>query len=110
MADPISILAIAGLVYAGRKLSKSDEEKYSIDGKSIEDESRIVSESDRDITIDSAYLGPLSPLVEPTYQNKQEVSSFGDVSQQTRSSGGEVLDMRGRMMYDGGVMNNLSPV
>ena len=110
MADPISILAIAGLVYAGRKLSKSDEEKYSIDGKSIEDESRIVSESDRDITIDSAYLGPISPLVEPTYQNKQEVSSFGDVSQQTRSSGGEVLDMRGRMMYDGGVMNNLSPV
>ncbi len=25
MADPISILAIARLVYAGRKLSKSDE-------------------------------------------------------------------------------------
>lgn len=110
MADPISILAIAALVYTGRKLSKSDEEKYSIDGKSIEDESRIISESDRDITIDSSYLGPLSPLVEPTYQNKQEVSSFADISQQTRSSGGEVLDMRGRMMYDGGLMNNLSPV
>jgi hypothetical protein len=101
MADPISILAIAALVYTGRKLSKSDEEKYSIDGKSIEDESRIISESDRDITIDSSYLGPLSPLVEPTYQNKQEVSSFADISQQNRSSGGEVLDMRGRMMYDG---------
>jgi len=39
MADPISIMAIAGLVYAGRKLSQPDE-KYTIEGNEIE-ESRI---------------------------------------------------------------------
>ena len=29
MADPISVLAVAGLVYAGRTLSKSKTENYS---------------------------------------------------------------------------------
>ena len=34
MADPISIMAIAGLVYAGRKLSQPDE-KYTVEGNPI---------------------------------------------------------------------------
>ena len=108
MADPISIMAIAGLVYAGRKLSKS-EEKYSVEGNPIE-EQEIVSEfSDIDVTAPPGYLGPLSPLEEPTFQTKEEIGSFADISRQQRSSGGEVLTMRNRM-YDAGRMNNLSPV
>src|SRR6056300_62652 len=108
MADPISIMAIAGLVYAGRKLSQPDE-KYTVEGNEIE-EPEIVSEfSDRDVSIQSEYLGPLSPLVEPSYNSKQEMGSFAQIAPQQRSSGGEVLSMRNRM-YDAGRMNNLSPV
>lgn len=108
MADPISIMAIAGLVYAGRKLSQPDE-KYTIEGNEIE-QPEIVSEfSDRDVSIESDYLGPLSPLVEPSYNSKQEMGSFGEIAPQKRSSGGEVLSMRNRM-YDAGRMNNISPI
>ena len=108
MADPISIMAIAGLVYAGRKLSQPDE-KYTVEGNEIE-EPEIVSEfSDRDVSIQSEYLGPLSPLVEPIYNSKQEMGSFAQIAPQQRSSGGEVLSMRNRM-YDAGRMNNLSPI
>ena len=109
MADPVSILAIAGLVYAGRRLSKTDE-NYNIEGKSVEEDIPLRSESDRTISIDSSYLGPLSPLVEPDYTSKEEVPAFGDIAPQSRSSGQEVLSMRDRMMYDGGRMNNLSPI
>ena len=42
MADPISIMAIAGLVYAGRKLSQPDE-KYTVEGNEIE-EVEVVSD------------------------------------------------------------------
>ena len=109
MADPISILAIAGLVYAGRKLSRPDE-MYTVEGKSIEEEQEVVSDfSNRDVTIQSEYLGPLSPLVEPSYTSKEEVGSFAEIAPQKRSAGGEVLNMRNRM-YDAGRMNNLSPV
>lgn len=115
MADPISILAIAGLVYAGRKLSKTDDEQYSIEGNSIQGQEEVRPPPiddlySRDMTIEDSYLGAPSPLVEPEYTSKQEMSSFGDISPQQRSSGGEVLDMRNRMMYDGGRMNNLSPI
>jgi len=109
MADPISILAIAGLVYAGRKLSRPDE-MYTVEGKSIEREQEVISDfSDRDVVIQSEYLGPLSPLVEPSYTSKEEVGSFAEIAPQKRSAGGEVLNMRNRM-YDAGRMNNLSPV
>src|SRR6056300_249592 len=109
MADPISILAIAGLVYAGRKLSKPEEQKpenYRLEGKPLEDESPMA----RDVVIKDEYLGQTSPLVEPTYSSKQETSSFGEVAPQQRSSGNVILLMRDRFMYDGGIMNNLSPI
>ena len=109
MADPLSIFAIAGLVYAGRKLSKNSEEQYTLQGAQIADQVDVRPESDRNLMIEDEFLGQTSPLVESEYSSKTEVSSFGDVSQQGRSSGGEVLEMRNRM-YDGGIMNNLSPV
>ena len=111
MADPISIMAIAGLVYAGRKLSKPTE-TYTSEGAPIEQENvqENIEFNDRNININDTYLGEASPLVEQTNFHKQEVSSFGDVAAAQRSSGGEVLEMRDRFMYDGGRMNNLSPI
>ena len=108
MADPISIMAIAGLVYAGRKLSQPDE-KYTVEGNIIE-EAEVVSDfSNMEVASQTEYSGPISPLIEPNYISKQEMSSFAEIAPQQRSSGGEVLSMRNRM-YDAGRMNNLSPV
>tara|TARA_B110000503_G_scaffold116469_1_gene175620 strand:- start:2071 stop:3210 length:1140 start_codon:yes stop_codon:yes gene_type:complete len=101
MADPISLLAVAGLVYAGRALStqKPKTEMYSPEGKG-----RMLNDG----------MGAVSP---PPYNtdkrfevpSKIEMESFADLGRQQRSSGQELLDMRGRM-FDSGRMNNLSPV
>jgi hypothetical protein len=108
MADPVSILAIAGLVYAGRKLSHT-QEKYSVEGNPIEEPEVTSDFSEKELTIQSEYSGPLSPLVETPIKYKEEIPSFGEVAPQKRSSGGEILNMRNRM-YDAGRMNNLSPI
>ena len=64
MADPISIMAIAGLVYAGRKLSKPTE-TYTSEGAPIEQENEQenIEFNDRNININDTYLGEASPLV-----------------------------------------------
>jgi hypothetical protein len=98
MADPISLMAIAGLVYAGRKMS------------------------DPPATVEEPpFTAPEPPLMreepdtrpsfvdEPKWVSKQEHPSFGEIAPQQRSSGTEILNMRNRM-YDNGRMNNLSPV
>ena len=110
MADPISLMAIAGLVYAGRKLSKPVE--TYVESSEIESQPAIETNefSDRDITIRDTYLGEASPLVEQEYTLKHELPSFGDVVPNRGTSGAEVVEMRDRIMYDGGIMNNLSPV
>jgi hypothetical protein len=108
MADPISLAAIAGLVFAGRSLS---------------------SRSKPD-PVESTPTSTPTPTQEPqfTYNNddvpdfidrdfearveipmKKEMGTFGDTTPQQRSGGQEILNMRNRM-YDTGRMNNLSPV
>tara|TARA_B100000073_G_scaffold216243_1_gene179762 strand:- start:203 stop:1366 length:1164 start_codon:yes stop_codon:yes gene_type:complete len=101
-------MAIAGLVYAGRKLSQPDE-KYTVEGNPIEEPEVPSDFSTMEVTSQTEYSGPVSPLVEPSYTSKQEISSFAEVAPQQRSSGGEILSMRNRV-YDAGRMNNLSPV
>ena len=103
MADPISMLAIAGLVYAGRTLStNSKTEKYSPEAKVV-------------LANDGAGPAIPPPFKENNFVSrvevpaKKEMENFADISRQQRSSGQEVLDMRGRM-FDHGRMNNLSPV
>lgn len=99
MADPISIAAVAALVYVGKSLSGKPpsppppQQKVKIP---------LTVEKER---YEEAEFG-LSSL---EYQNKVEVPSFGEIAPQRRTSGGEVLDMRDRL-YDQGRMNNLSPV
>ena len=97
MADPISIAAIAGLIYAGRTMSKSSmgREKYTPPPPPSPPPSGVSE--------------PVPPeLVEIPIQTKTETSNFGDITQQ-RGLGGDILGMRNRM-YDTGRMNNLSPV
>jgi len=94
MADPISLMAVAGLVYAGRTLSTPPKKQE-------------VS----DVTYPSPSPSMEMDNFEPTTEvpHKMEMASFADISRQQRSGGQEILNMRNRM-YDHGRMNNLSPV
>lgn len=105
MADPISIFAIAGLAYAGKKLSERHVEK--LEPKEIPPPSTNPFSNTTD--------GYAPKFDTPTdygssvVEKKIEMPTFSDVAPQYRTSGSEVLDMRNRM-YDAGRMNNLSPV
>ena len=95
MADPISLMAVAGLIYAGRNLSsKSDPPKV---------EPPVPVMKNPEVNELNNFQPP------PDVQRKVEMSSFADISRQQRSGGQEVLNMRNRM-YDQGRMNNLSPI
>src|SRR6056300_496126 len=101
MADPISLLAVAGLVYAGRTLSQNKTEKYSPEAK---------------VAMTNDGMGAAAPSFKQNdfvsrveVPAKREMESFAVISRQQRSGGQEILDMRNRM-YDQGRMNNLSPV
>ena len=98
MADPISLIAVASLVYAGRSLSKKPEKYTPL--------SESPKESPSAQFIDFKENDFVSRVDAP---QKREVESFGDISRQQRSGGQEVLDLRNRMS-DRGRMNNLSPV
>jgi len=103
MADPISIAAIAGLIFAGRTLSnKSEPPKVTQPNLEVQQELPPPFEE--------------TPKFEETqYEarvqvpSKVEVASFADIGMQQRSGGQEILTMRNRM-YDTGRMNNLSPI
>ena len=101
MADPVSLMAIAGLVFAGRTLSKKPE-KYTMIGPSSN-----AAEEDLPAQVIEFKENDFVSRVEAP--QKKEVDSFADISRQQRSGGQEVLDLRNRM-YDQGRMNNLSPV
>lgn len=95
MADPISLMAVAGLVYAGRTMSSKPIPPVV--------ENPVVVKREPYVTQEDNFEAPVD------VQHKREMSSFGDVSVQQRSGGQELLNMRNRM-YDHGRMNNLSPV
>jgi len=98
MADPFSVLAVLGLVYAGRTLSKSSETYISKPTmKQLPDE---FQDNRREFRVNSE---------ERALENQQVISPFGDIVKQERSSGQEILDMKDRFNVDGR-MNNLSPV
>jgi len=103
MADPISIAAVAALVYAGKVLSTSTQASAAPAVPTATATATPIIDEDDDFNFGGGNLGSIE------YQNKVEVPSFGEVLPQKRSSGGEILDMRDRL-YDQGRMNNLSPV
>jgi len=101
MADPISIAAIAGLIFAGRSLSKKSEPEPV---QTVEvDEPKITYEQDVPEFVERDFERRVD------VQSKREMGSFADISLQQRSGGQEILNMRNRM-FDTGRMNNLSPV
>ena len=97
MADPISVAAIAGLVYAGRKLSQPTTERYSSERQAMELPVPPKVELVKERPIENVHI------------NKMVTSNFGDIAPQMRTSGAEVLEMRNRM-NDYNRMNNVSPV
>ena len=100
MADPISLMAVAGLVYAGRTLSTKS---VSLPPPPVEEVEKIVVKAPI-VEVQSNQFSPMNGVPQ-----KREMESFADISVQQRSGGQEVLNMRNRM-YDHGRMNNLSPV
>jgi hypothetical protein len=97
MADPISLLAVAGLIYTGRNLSNKLERTAP----------EVIEEIDFS-EVEPEYMEEFGDAVADV-SRKYEVTSFAELAPQQRSSGQEVLGMRDRM-FDRGRMNNLSPV
>ena len=102
MADPISLLAIGALVYTGRKMSEPETETRSDPTKYEPPVKPPLLEDMGEEEYPEFEDGP------PTWQGKEEVSNFGVVAPQQKSSGAEVLNLRGR--FDAGRHNNLSPI
>ena len=102
MADPISLLAIGALVYTGRKMSEPETETRSDPTKYEPPVKPPLLEDIGEEEYPEFEDGP------PTWQGKEEVSNFGVVAPQQKSSGAEVLNLRGR--FDAGRHNNLSPI
>ena len=100
MADPISLAAVAGLIFAGRALSNKSEPEQPVQQVT----QPIVYNND---TVPEFIERDFEPRVE--VPSKMEMASFADISRQQRSGGQEILNMRNRM-YDTGRMNNLSPI
>ena len=98
MADPISLMAVAGLVYAGRTLST----KSKPPPPSVKEAETPVVKAPVEVQNNN-----FEPAIE--YSQKREMESFADIAIQQRSGGQEILNMRNRM-YDQGRMNNLSPI
>lgn len=103
MADPISLAAIAGLIFAGRALSNKPEPQPPLVIEPIVQTPVIQNNNE----IPQFEENEFEPRLE--YQTKTEMASFADIAYQQRSGGQEVLNMRDRM-YDTGRMNNLSPI
>src|SRR5210317_663146 len=102
MADPISLAAVAGLIYAGRALSNKPEAQAQ--PEPVVQQPQVVYDED---PVPQFVENEFEPRVEVA--RKMEVTSFADIDRQQRSGGQEILNMRNRM-YDTGRMNNLSPI
>ena len=109
MADPLSIMAILALAFAGKKLSAPKEETYTLEPMPLE-----ASKSDgaRDVIL-SNFTGTVGS--DPglgsfgvTSRPKMEQPSFGDIGQTTFVNGMPVQDFRDRPWVSG-QMNNLAP-
>jgi hypothetical protein len=98
MADPISLMAVAGLIYAGRTLSTKSVPPSP---PAVKVENPVVKAP---VEVQNNNFDPIVSI-----PKKREVENFADITVQQRSGGQEILNMRNRM-YDTGRMNNLSPV
>ena len=79
MADPVSVMAVAGLIYAGRKLSEVPEQPKKV----VEEEPELFETEFEEIEFS-----------DPFKDRKTEVDSFSVIAPQNRTGGQELLDMR----------------
>ena len=83
MADPLSLVAIAGLAYAGKVLSekkKTEEYNLTVQQASIP----VMQEEVPNV------MSPKPVSLSNLPDSKVEVNNFSDIAPQGRSSGGEV--------------------
>ena len=116
MADPVSILAIAALVYAGKKLSV--ESKPPTVAKPIDmgegQQNELAPNPVQQVYEEPDRVPEWAPQEDESFKvgliPKRELANFGEIAPQGRSSGAEILGMRDRVQYDTGRMNNLAPI
>jgi len=108
MADPISLAAVAGLIYVGRALSDKTEPAKVVQ-RIADKEQTETNITDTPVSREKVYKERADFEARVEVPSKKEVTSFSDIRRQTRTGGQELLNMRDRM-YDRGVMNNLSPI
>ena len=102
MADPISLMAVGALIYAGRTLStKSAPPPVEAD---IGPVAVVANDPIVEVEVKNDNFSPMIGVPQ-----KREMENFADITMQQRSGGQEILNMRNRL-YDQGRMNNLSPV
>ena len=121
MADPLSLAAIAGLIYAARKCSSKDD-KVQVVGTSENYQQETSQENvfnnsfDQRSTIMNTMTGSIADDpgvsghgVRNIDQGKQGQPSFGDIAFMKHPNGEPVHDFRNRP-YVSGKMNNFGPV
>ena len=92
MADPISILAVAGLVYAGRALSTESDPADAVPKEEIIEAPSEPTLSDEVPKFNETQFAPRTEIPQ-----KKEMASFSDVAPMPRSGGQEVLNIYGNV-------------
>jgi len=108
MADPLSIAAIIGIIYAGRKLGSQPQEPEDTEQKPAvtnEPEEYEHDDESRDLLLN--HLRQPGMIAEPV-NKKQEVANFGDIAFSQYVHGEPTHDLSSRM-YVSSRMNNLAP-
>ena len=103
MADPLSIVAILALVYAGRTMADQTPEILQ---KKKEPPKTFEPKYDSMSRITNQYIQP--GMIDIQTNTKKELPSFGDVAFMKSATGEPVHDFSNRM-YVSGKMNNLTP-
>ena len=117
MADPVSILAIGGLVYAARKCSEMEsarnkKETFIVPSQQIENEISNAHLPDPPQSGSGANISDrLNYATDPLGDNSVEIThpSFGDVAFMRHPNGEPVTNLYDRP-YVSGQMNNFGPV
>jgi hypothetical protein len=109
MADPLSIAAIIALVFAGKKLSESEEEKYS-EPREVAGETGSIRTTLLNAKAGSYNEDPGLSSYGVTRQQKIEQPNFADIKPDSGRNpfGSKTVDFRDRPWVSG-IMNNLAP-
>ena len=84
MADPISLAAVAGLIYVGRALSNKPEAQAQAQPEPVVQQPQVVYDED---PVPQFVENEFEPRVE--IPQKMEMASFADIGRQQRSGGQE---------------------